>query len=682
MKKIGYRIKNENSGITLISLVVTIIVIIILATIGINTGVTTLKSSQLTRFTAQMKLMQLEVNELYEKYISDGTVITKEGTKFVGKDILNIGKDLSIANQEQINKIFKTSAEGGSNILDKSGYRYFDAETIKSLKIDGIDQEFLVNVQKRSFISLLGFKHDNEMYYTLDQLPDGLYNVEYINPNTGKPTFDVNYEKLTNGKWKININNIKYEDGEEGYITKWNVKYQLADTQKPDKWYTSDELSFIVDRSGKYRILIYQQDVQSNFVEIEVKEISKIQPDVTGINNKTYVTWSDNGDGTYTINDTHTIEPDYWYDYDNGKWANIKTEANGLEAYWVWIPRYAYVKPTSTTATQIDVKFIGTDVTSSNVEEKVGTGYMVHPAFTVDTKDGTGKEELKGIWVAKYEASSNTPNSDSNYGGGDDLTLKVQVKPGVQSWRVLTTTASYNVCAKMTQAGEVIEGSTVDPHMMKNMEWGAVAILSQSKYGVFNPESATGDTAGIGDGTHQVWNNPYGYDTYKTIKTGYAGNTADASTPYDSAEAPKDVSEYNRGNGPKASTTGTVYGVYDMAGGSWERVSGVVMTTGSENTPVEKPDYRKALMEAPDRYSDKYTNPGNVASNYEGAKDGDATRETKGWNSDGAGFPYAVNPVFSRGGIYLSGSGAGVFCFSSNGGNGLSNHSFRPVLFP
>ena len=273
MKKIGYRMINENSGITLISLVVTIIVIIILASIGINTGITTLKSSQLTRFTSQMKMMQLEVNELYEKYITGGTVKTKEGTKFVGEGILNIGKELTQADQEQISKIFRTTAEGGSNILDETGYRYFDTETISSLKIDGIDQEFLVNVQKRSFISFLGFKYNNDMYYTLEQLPDGLYNVGYINPNTGKPTFDVSYDKLTNGKWKININNIKYEEGQEWYITKWNVKYQLANTEKPDKWYTSEELSFIVDTTGKYRILIYQQDVQSQIVEIDISDV-------------------------------------------------------------------------------------------------------------------------------------------------------------------------------------------------------------------------------------------------------------------------------------------------------------------------------------------------------------------------------------------------------------------------
>lgn len=433
------------------------------------------------------------------------------------------------------------------------------------------------------------------------------------------------------------------------------------------------------NEDGSITVSIDGQEIRINKNGSTIESNEANVPDVTNLKQKTYVTWTKNADGTYTINDTQTSEPQGWYDYDNGKWANIKTEANGLEAYWVWIPRYAYIKPTSTTATQIEVKFIGTDVTSSNVEEKVGKGYMVHPAFTVDTKDGSGKEELKGIWVAKFEASSNTQNPDSNYGGSNDKLLKVQVKPGVQSWRSMWTTNSYNVCAKMTQAGEVLEGSTVDPHMMKNMEWGAVAILSQSKYGVFNPESATGDN---GDKTKKVWNNPYGYDNYKTIKTGYAGNTADAFTLYDSTEAPKDVSEYNKGNGPKASTTGTVYGVYDMAGGSWEEVSGVVMTTGSENTPLEKPNYREALMNAPDRYSDKYTNPGNAINNYEGAKDGDATRETKGWNSDGANFPYAWSPLFSRGGAYDYSPGAGVFCFSYHAGGGHNNFSFRPVLFP
>ena len=172
--------------------------------------------------------------------------------------------------------------------------------------------------------------------------------------------------------------------------------------------------------------------------------------------------------------------------------------------------------------------------------------------------------------------------------------------------------------------------------MMKNMEWGAVAILSQSKYGVFNPESKN---------EGQVWNNPYyqckeyAFDNTKEndldtsvavsdndiIKTGCVATTAGKDASETTA-----CDEYNTGNGPKGSTTGTVYGVYDMAGGSWEYVAGCI--SGYE-------DDKFGVTEGDDTYVDLYTNASNSISDYTGAKVGDATAETKGWNSDYAGFP-------------------------------------------
>ena len=408
MKKIGYRMINENSGITLISLVVTIIVIIILASIGINTGITTLKSSQLTRFTSQMKMMQLEVNELYEKYITGGTVKTKEGTKFVGEGILNIGKELTQADQEQISKIFRTTAEGGSNILDETGYRYFDTETISSLKIDGIDQEFLVNVQKRSFISFLGFKYNNDMYYTLEQLPDGLYNVGYINPNTGKPTFDVNYEKLTNGKWKINISNIKYEEGQEGYITKWNVKYQLANTEKPDKWYTSEELSFIVDTTGKYRILIYQQDVQSQIVEIDISDATVKPGEIVTGGNKEYTDET----GTAVIPEGFAVvtNPDK---IENGLVISDKPNddlnntAGGNQ--FVWIPVKAeseYVRNTSYMDINVSPKaYTDKGYLPEGIQPNLG-GTETETQIGLKNEQAEREAVLKsgGFYISRYEA--------------------------------------------------------------------------------------------------------------------------------------------------------------------------------------------------------------------------------------------------------------------------------------
>ena len=387
------------------------------------------------------------------------------------------------------------------------------------------------------------------------------------------------------------------------------------------------------------------------------------EPNVTNIAQKTYVTWTNNN-GTYEINDTQTTQPSDWYDYENGQWANIKTAANGLTAYWVWIPRFEYIVPTSTKATQIDVKFI------SKSKITPDDGYTIHPAFTFNN------QQLDGIWVAKFEASSNAPKTVAD-GGSNSPSYQVQVLPNASSWRTITTKNIFTVCRNIQSTSGVLAGSTnIDSHMMKNMEWGAVAILSQSKYGVFNPKSENGG---------QVWNNPYyqcksyAFDNTKEndldtsvsvsdnniIKTGCAattaGNDAGNTTSCDS---------YNTGNGPKASTTGTVYGVYDMAGGSLEYVAGCI--SGYENSKF-------GVTRGDSTYVDLYTNASNSSSDYPGAKIGDATAETKGWNGDCAYFPVSSYPVFIRGGAYDHGTIAGVFYFYINDGVDNYDHSFRPV---
>ena len=275
------------------------------------------------------------------------------------------------------------------------------------------------------------------------------------------------------------------------------------------------------------------------------------------------------------------------------------------------------------------------EINDTQINEPLDEGYTIHPAFTNEGNGGFG--ELDGIWVAKFEASSNTTTPDTNYGGGNYTNLKVQVKPGVQSWRYITSKNIFTVCRKMTNTDEVLAGSTIDSHMMKNTEWGAVAILSQSKYGIFNSQSSTGAK---GDATYQIWNNSNGYNNYQNIYTGYAGNNKDATTTSNSTTAPTNVYKYNTINGTKASTTGTVYGIYDMAGGSWEYVAGCLK--GYENSKF-------GVTEGDSKYVDLYTNSSDYPLNYEGAKIGDAVKETKGWNNDDSFFVYSSYPVFERG---------------------------------
>lgn len=368
-----------------------------------------------------------------------------------------------------------------------------------------------------------------------------------------------------------------------------------------------------------------------------------------------YVTWKDNGNGTFTEVDSET-EPAGWYNYSEKKWANIKTVANGATAYWVWIPRYEYNASNITAGAgnekKIDVKFIDKTQTTAD------TGYVIPDAFTFDGKN------LDGIWVAKFEASST--DQAASAGGGNTPSLKVQVLPSVQSWRNITLANIFTVCRNMQSGGTIgtVADTVADTHMMKNTEWGVCALLSHSVYGK----------------NGQVWNNPYADATNRSgpsdpyiTKTGMASssdNGADAWATNTNGTAAIPCDPYNEGNGPQASTTGTVYGVYDMAGGACEYVAGCLAGYETDKFGINV-----------SKYINSYTNTTNSSSNYSGALPGDATKETAGWYNDYAYFVNSNNPVFHRGGYYKGGAVAGVFDFyyDSYGYAGDSN-GFRPAL--
>lgn len=559
-----------------------------------------------------------------------------------------------------------TSHIQGVNPNDNGVYYVIDLEALESMNLnygqdyntyktnpsDTLTNLYIVNERSHSIYYVQGVLFDNKTYYTKPEestkveLTD-ILSIELIDQQQETANIKMYAVDKTNGIKKITLN----VNGEDYKTYTYDLNYREIKTEiEQIKLEQAESICYfqIEDEEGNVK--------KSNEITIKRKmetiadKSGANVPNVDKIAQKTYVTWKLNEAGTqYVINDTQETPPSDWYDYDKGNWANIKTTNNGLEAYWVWIPRYEYIVPTSTTATEIEVKFIPVD------QKEADTGYTIHPAFTNEGNGGFG--ELDGIWVAKFEASSNTTTPDTNYGGGDSTTLKVQVKPGVQSWRYITANNVFTVCRKMTSDGEVLEGSKVDSHMMKNTEWGAVVILSQSKYGIFNSKSSIEDPT---DGTtRRIWNNSNGYNNYKNFYTGYVGDAPDASIGSSSTTAPTNVYEYNTINGPKASTTGTVYGVYDMAGGSWEYVAGVLkgrstdleyarskfdISNQTRPNGVTEADFAKKYLDLYDYRTSK--------TDYTKYIIGDATREVKGWNGDSAFFVHSSYPVFLRGRLF------------------------------
>lgn len=311
--------KNKK-GITLVSLIITIVVLLILASIATYSGISVIKSSSLTAFTTELKIMQTQVNAMYET--------EKEKAKEYGK---------RITGNEQAIKIFKELKEKDPQFVnidadDIEGYKYWDKDWIEELGIEGIEQTFLINIEKRSVVSYEGFEYEGQIFYTLNQLPDNLYNVEYEKEKVALPTFEVREEKIGRDKWRITVYDIDYA----GYINKWEVKYKLKDQEN---WKTSQDLSFVVNQQGTYQIKIKNSNIETDEKEvILLREYAKdgLLLHYDGINNTgegddkhstTTTVWKDlSGNG----NDARLIN---FLDNENSKWNHNYLELDGINDY-------------------------------------------------------------------------------------------------------------------------------------------------------------------------------------------------------------------------------------------------------------------------------------------------------------------------------------------------------------
>ena len=136
--------------------------------------------------------------------------------------------------------------------------------------------------------------------------------------------------------------------------------------------------------------------------------------------------------------------------------------------------------------------------------------------------------------------------------------------------------------------------------------------------------------------------------------------------------------------GQQASTTGTIYGIYDMSGGAWEYVMGVFADAngnpGSGYASLYNSGFTGMLYDGstytgiafPDsKYYNLYT-----GRSYEGH----ALDETVGWYSNLATFVDSWDPWFKRGGDYSYDADAAVFLFISDNGYSGGNYSSRLVI--
>ena len=376
-----------------------------------------------------------------------------------------------------------------------------------------------------------------------------------------------------------------------------------------------------------------------------------------------------------------------WYRYENKEWANaviLKDESiiyenneiipeENIESYFVWIPKYSYqlwdLGGYSSTSIMdgskvhsIAIRFglentidtqEGECTTPMNEDGTQGLSgesgncqvgdYMTHPAFL--------SFHANGFWVGKfktgYEGATTKEEAEENQADAS----KVIISPNVYSWRNISVGNAFQTSYEYQR--------DLDSHMMKNTEWGAVAYLSHSIYGM-NQKMGVGTNIYI---------------------TGYANET----------------DRYNTELGHALSTTGNITGIYDMSGGTYEYVMGynANSTIGvgglSELNALYSDFFANNAWNA---YYDKYT-IGIDGTAYHTRILGDATGEMgpfsrlefaglSSWYTNYSILPPASIPWVLRN-FYASDAYlayTGIFSFNAHNGSPSKEMTFRIVLTP
>ena len=266
-------------------------------------------------------------------------------------------------------------------------------------------------------------KIDNKSYQIVVKVNNvnGIESVKYINSKNKE--VQVN----SNGKLTVALDYIAQDNNDYEFRIKVKGKDETIET-----------LHFEIPRiKGNYTL--------NNGIYVN-------EPDLNNYN-KNYTRYL-NVDGNGNLvpgNWIYQEKSDDWYNYKNSQWANIYVEKNGLETYYVWIPRYCFKLDQENQKS--DVKFIDiynnyTDE-SGNVtqwDELEKEGYQVPEAFEFNNT------QIPGYWATKYtegERDTYTINFDA-------VASKTKIK--IQGISIDTT----ETVAKYTYAinGNIIKENT------------------------------------------------------------------------------------------------------------------------------------------------------------------------------------------------------------------------------
>jgi len=581
-------------------------------------------------------------------------------------------------------------SQNSYDVLSRNGLVHGATKQDGYASFDGIDDTIELGINpnfKEGFSLILRFKPYNfatglkEMFGNWESGGGGLYltsaylGANMVSTNLNKTIYSkttleegkiytavYTFDKTT---FKLFLNGEFQGSTEIGASEIINSPYSMILGANPDGDVSRNHTNFDAYQIGIYNRALTEEEIKENFSsDIKIK----------------------NNEGLLK-----------YLDFTNKEYeANEIIQEDNIESYFVWIPRYRYkifndgnytgLTTVENRAQTIEVEFESKD-TIPSTGTSVGS-WLTHPAFT--------SFNTNGMWIGKFETGT-ILTSNFNVRNG----TAIQIKPNIVSWRSIQPSNAFYTTYDYQR--------NLESHMMKNTEWGGVAYLQHSKYG-------SQSSVRINNNSNYIT----GYSAIKEPTCGYTasneecnkyGTTVDVTLPYNSE------------TGYLASTTGNISGIYDMAGGSWEYVMGMISnesgtpisgrnsihhsgfngplgcpTCDSDTSGITKitngyewPDkryYNSYLYSTSNRQFNRRIlgdataemGPFDVAA-YTGSA-GSQNRMIDSWYADQSHFLTFDVSWFARGGGYDHGLFTGIFAFSNFYGHADNRISFRVVLSP
>ena len=473
------------------------------------------------------------------------------------------------------------------------------------------NEKYLIILVLVCFIAV-GFYYSYAIFVT-KQLQENVVAVKVdnnrvtlkVNDNDNKITIKGNSEQDI----KIKLNNVQ--------STNYNYLVLIKGLIPGIKVSSNDEVKGIISELEEKELTIHITNTSSNEANLEFmvkvstnenidKEIgysyinSNINYDHSGANKPeidglrlipvSYKETSENEGYWYKVSSDNQNE--LWYSYENGIWANAvllnesnynkyKNMPSGTEieigdilGFYVWIPRFKYYIINNSNYTNYERI---TNVIFENGNNSTGT---------IKCEDKISNQDDEHVYSevcldTEYNHIYDNLSTYTHPAFGDKNGLWVGKFLMGEGEKILP---NVNILKKNITDANVISNKYNKSHILTNMEYGATIILSNSSYG------KTGNSI-YDDEYIKVFTRIYG-NTYEYGLTGCSSEYNNYSKSFITSTTKKcieynDLTNYSHISnsinypvgyiGAGASSTGTIYGVYDLASISGELVSAFVV---------------------------------------------------------------------------------------------------------